>query len=142
MSKPTPYITKVSIPLPPEEHIERVMGEKYKPEMLNVTKMLTGTGDCFPPIVALVKALFQAGDMDAKLREVVTLRVATLLTVPYEWQQNAKIALNTGLTESEIDAVAADEPVQGLAPEYILACAATDELVRGGHSQTRPCPVY
>ncbi len=108
------------------------MGDDYKPDALNVTKMLAGTGSCFPAVVALVKALFQADDIDAKLREVITLRAATLLNAPYEWQQNEKMALNTGLSTGEIDAVASDGPVQGLGPDYTLACAATDELVRGG----------
>ncbi|MGF7183260.1 hypothetical protein HDF11_004792 [Tunturiibacter psychrotolerans] len=38
--------------------------------------MLAGT-------VALVKVLSQANDIDAKLREVVTLRVTILLRAPY-----------------------------------------------------------
>ncbi len=132
MSKPVPYTTEVSIPLPAEDDVKKAMGESYKPDALNVTKMLTGTEDCFPPVVALVKALFREGSIEAKLREVVTLRAAALLHAPYEWQQNSKMALNTGLSQEEIDAVAADGPVQGLTPEYLLACSATDELVRGG----------
>ncbi len=51
------------------------------------------------------------------------------------------MALNTGLSQSEIEAVAADGPVQGLAPDYMLACSATDELVQRGRSQTRRCPI-
>ncbi len=42
------------------------------------------------------------------------------------------MALNTGLSQAEIDAVAVDGPVQGLAPNYMLACSATDELVEKG----------
>lgn len=132
MSKPTPYATKIAIPLPSEDVVRQAMGQNYKPDVLNVTKMLAGTGDCFAPVVALVKALFQADDIDARLREVVTLRAAVLLNAPYEWQQNSKMALNTGLSQKEIDAVAADGPVQGLAPEYMLGCSAVDELVRKG----------
>ena len=55
-----------------------------------------------------------------------------LLNAPYEWQQNSKMALNTGLSQEEIDAVAADGPVQGLSPEHTLGRVAADELVRGG----------
>lgn len=132
MSQPTPYATKVAIPLPAEDDVKKAMGDKYQPDVLNVTKMLTGTGDCFHPVVALVKALFQADDIDSRLREVVTLRAAALLNAPYEWQQNSKMALNTGLTQAEIDAIAADGTVQGLAPEYVLGCSATDELIRKG----------
>lgn len=132
MSKPTPYITNIDIPLPPETEVRKVMGDKYKPDVLNVTKMLSGTGDCFPPVIALVKALFGDENIDARLREVVTLRVAALLNAPYEWQQNSRMGLNTGLNQDEIDAVAVDGPVRGLSPEYTLGCAAADELVRGG----------
>ena len=132
MSKPTPYAASVAVPFPAEEDVRQVVGEAYKLDMLNVTKMLAGTGDCFPAVVAVVKALFQADDIDAKLREVVTLRAASLMNAPYEWQQNAKMALNVGLGESEIEAVAADGPVKGLAPDYVLACSATDELIQDG----------
>ncbi len=132
MNKPTLYATKVAVPLPSEEDVRKAMGETYKAEVLNVTKMLTGTGDCFPAVVALVKALFQAYDVDPKLREIVTLRVAVLLSAPYEWQQNAKMALNVGLSQEQIEAIAGEGQVQGLTPDYALGCAAADELVRGG----------
>ncbi len=112
MSKPTPYASKVAVP--PEEDVRQVMGDSYKPDGLTSPGLLAGTGDCFPAVVALVKALFQADDIDARLREIVTLRVAVLLKAPYEWQQNSKMALNTGLSQIEIDAVAVDGPVQGL----------------------------
>ena len=132
MSKPYPYTAEVVIPLPPEEDVRGIMGDGYKPNVLNVTKMLTGTGECFAPVVSLVKALFEADDIEPKLREVITLRIATLLNAPYEWQQNSKMALNTGLSQDEIDAIAADGPVTGLAPEHLLGCSAADELVRNG----------
>ena len=132
MSKPTDYIATIRIPLPPEDEVRRVMGDSYKPETLNVTKMLTGTGDCFKPVVELVEILFQTEGVDPKLREVITLRSAKRLNAPYEWQQNSKMALNVGLEQAVIDAIAADGPVTGLEPEYVLACAAADELSNKG----------
>ena len=132
MPPPTAYASKVAVLMPSEEEVRRAMGESYKPDELNVTKMLSGTGDCFPPVIALVKALFTAQDLDAKLREVVTLRTAVLLNAPYEWQQNSRMALNVGLTCAEIDAVAVEGAVHGLSAEHVIACAATDELVRRG----------
>ena len=94
MSQPTSYTSKIAIALPSEDHARSVMGDRYTPQTLNVTRMLTGVGDCFPAVIALVKALFEADDIDARLREVVTLRVAVLLNAPYEWQQNSRMALN------------------------------------------------
>ena len=42
------------------------------------------------------------------------------------------MALNTGLSQEEVDLVATHGPVQGLSPEYALGCTAGDELVTGG----------
>jgi hypothetical protein len=38
---------------------------------------------------------------------------------PYEWQANAQMAANAGLTEEEISAAANDEPVEGIDEEYV-----------------------
>ena len=45
MSKPIPDTTKIAVPLPPEEDIRQAMGEKHKPDVLNVTKMPLETSD-------------------------------------------------------------------------------------------------
>ena len=50
MGKPLPYSSEVAIPLPTEEVVRIAMGESYQPGALNVTKMLAGTGDCFPAV--------------------------------------------------------------------------------------------
>lgn len=42
------------------------------------------------------------------------------------------MASNAGLTQAEIEATASEGPVSGVAPEYILICTATDELLRTG----------
>jgi hypothetical protein len=41
-------------------------------------------------------------------------------------------ASNAGLTDTEIDATTSDGPVSGVAPGYVLICAATDELLGTG----------
>ena len=132
MPRPSPYTTQVAVPLPSEDDIKQVAGESYKPDDLNVTKMLAGTGDCFDATVALVRALFSAEGVDPKLREMITLRVATLLNAPYEWQQNSQMAANIGLSQTEIDAAASDGPVENVDEDYVLACKATDELSKTG----------
>ena len=132
MAHPAPYTARVVIPLPAEDEISTVMGETYDPNTLNVTKMLAGTGDCFAATVGLVKALFSTPGVDPKLREIVTLRVAALLNAPYEWQANSQMAANTGLSAAEIDAAASDGPVKGVDADYVVACAAADELSKAG----------
>jgi hypothetical protein len=44
----------------------------------------------------------------------IILRAATILDVPYEWQANAQMANNTGLSSKEIDAAGSDGPVTGV----------------------------
>lgn len=128
----TPYTSQIAVPLPSEDEIRKVVGDAYEPDALNVTKMLAGTGDCFAATVKLVAALFSAEGVDPKLREMITLRVATLLNAPYEWQQNSQMAANLGLSESDIDAAASEGPVTNVDPGYVLACQATDELTNSG----------
>jgi hypothetical protein len=63
---------------------------------------------------------------------MIVLRAAKKHNALYEWQANAKLARNIGLSSDEIDAAASDGPVSGIKPEYILVCIATDELSDDG----------
>lgn len=129
MVQPTPYESPVSIPLPSDEAIRRIMGDNYDPDRtLNVLKMVAGTEDLCQATVGLVKAVFQAHGVDPRLREMIILRAAKVLNVPYEWQANVLMARNAGLSPQEIEAAASDGPVRGVAAEYVLVCKATDEL--------------
>jgi alkylhydroperoxidase/carboxymuconolactone decarboxylase family protein YurZ len=129
MPYPAEYSSKVFIPLPADEAVKTVIGDSYNPETaLNVIKMFAGTDDLFAATIGLVKAVFQTGGIDPKAREIIILRSATILNVPYEWQANAKMPTNAGLSHDEIAAASAEGPVTGIDPEYVLLCKATDEL--------------
>ncbi len=133
MAHPTCYMSQVPIPLPSDEVVRKVIGESYDPEKtLNVLKMFAGTEDMFAATIGLVKAVFQAQGIDPKMREMIILRAAKVLNAPYEWQANAQMAKNTGLSPGEIEAAASDGPVAGINPDYVLVCRATDELSTGG----------
>ena len=133
MTYPTSYSSAVAIPLPDDDAIRRVIGESYDPAMaLNVVKMFAGTEDMFAATVGLVKAVFSAAGIDPKLRQIIILRAAKVLNAPYEWQANVPMSLNNGLTQAEIDAAAADGPVTGIGPDYVLVCRATDEMSNTG----------
>jgi alkylhydroperoxidase family enzyme len=132
MGKPTSYDSSVVVPLPDEDEIARSIGDAYDPDTaLNVLKMMSGTGDFFPALIAMVKAVFGERDIDAKHREVIILRAASVLNCPYEWQANEQMAHNAGLTTSEIRAIASDGPpaLDDLDADYQLLIAATDELL-------------
>jgi alkylhydroperoxidase family enzyme len=135
MGKPTPYQASVGVPLPDEDEIARSFGDGYDPDTaLNVLKMMSGTGDLFPALLGMVKAVFGEHEIDAKHREVIILRAASVLNCPYEWQANERMAHNAGLTTSEIDTIVGDGPLtlDNLDADYQLLIAATDELLTSG----------
>jgi 4-carboxymuconolactone decarboxylase len=132
-SHPTEYTSRVSIPLPPEDTVRKVMGNSYdQAKTLNVIKMFAGTDDMYTATIGLVNAVFAAKGIDLKAREMIILRSAKVLDCPYEWQANAQFASNVGLSDDEIAAAATDGPVTGVDPEYVLLCRATDEMCTTG----------
>ncbi len=133
MAIPREYTESVVVPLPTDTEARTVIGDSYDPEeALNVIKMMAGTEDMYPALVRMVKAIFGTPTIDDKHREMIILRSAAILDVPYEWQANEKMARNAGLSSEEIQAAAGDGPVEGIDDEYVLICAATDELLRSG----------
>jgi carboxymuconolactone decarboxylase family protein len=135
MSFPSTYPSNVAVPLPEDDAIkavlEPVFGGSYEPDAtLNVVKMFTGTEGMFPGVIGLVQKIFGPDGIDDRHRQVIILRVAKALDAPYEWQVNAVMAGNLGITEGEIAAVASDGPVTGIDADYVLLCRATDELSR------------
>ncbi|WP_193046116.1 carboxymuconolactone decarboxylase family protein [Mycolicibacterium baixiangningiae] len=133
MGKPTSYEATVVVPLPDDAEVARAVGDGYdRDAALNVMKMMSGTGDFFPALAGMVKAVFGEPDIDAKHREVVILRAASVLNSPYEWQANEQMARNAGLTTAEIETVAGDGNVEDLDTDYQVLIAATDELLKEG----------
>ena len=126
---PERYSTNIALPLPTDKEIgPDMVKELQQSHDLNVARMLAGTADMFSGAKALVQAVFQAKDIDPRLRELIILRSAYLLNCPYEWQANVVMAKNTGCTQAEIDAVRVDGPATGIGPEIDLVMLATDEL--------------
>jgi hypothetical protein len=133
MSAPSAYKQSVAVPLPSDDDIRAVMGKDDDPDMtLNVIKMFAGTGEFYPALITMVRTIFGTPDINDKHREMIILRAASILDVPYEWQANKVMASNAGLTDTEIEATTSDGPVSGVAPDYVLVCTATDEMLRTG----------
>jgi alkylhydroperoxidase family enzyme len=129
MTLPGPDSWLVSVPLPSEEELKRVIGNSYdSSKTLNVMKMFAGVDDMYPAVVGFIKAVFQAQGVNPKLREMIVLRVATKYRALYEWQAQATLARNVGLSTEEIQAAASDDPVEEIAADYRLAWKATDEI--------------
>jgi hypothetical protein len=132
MSAPSSYSQSVAVPLPADDDVRAVSGDGCDPDgTLNVIKMFAGTGELYPVLSGVVRAVFGTPEIDAKHREMIILRAASILDAPYECQAD-KVASSAGLTDAEIEAVTSDGPVCGVAPEHVLICSATDELLHTG----------
>lgn len=124
-------VGNVSIPLPKDADLPKEVTDMlYKGNNLNVSRMVAITGDMVPGVAALTSAVFKAQGVDVRMREIIILRSAHLLNAPYEWNANAIMAKNVGVTDGQIAAVGKDGPVVGLDEETTLICKATDELTQ------------
>ncbi|MGH7814486.1 MAG: carboxymuconolactone decarboxylase family protein [Candidatus Binataceae bacterium] len=100
------------------------------PAQLNIFKMMANAETCFVPLVRLGGAILSRQKLDAKLREMVILKVAKLTGGEYEWVQHAPIARAVGVAQAQIDAIgqgAADAPCFSDAERAVLRF--TEELV-------------
>jgi alkylhydroperoxidase family enzyme len=123
----------VAIPLPTDAELSKdSVAILAASPPINVLRMFAGTGDMFPALLAMVKAVFYGKDIDPR---IIVLRCAHLLDCPYEWQANMVMAPNAGVTADEIAAVGADGPVKSPDPAIRLICKATDELTRSATLQ-------
>jgi hypothetical protein len=64
MNSPTDYKHSVTVPLPTDEEIRKVVGRDYNPDtMLNVIKMFAGAKEFYPVLVDMVRAVFGCPDI-------------------------------------------------------------------------------
>lgn len=118
------------IPLPTDDELEpepRRLLANLPP--LNVFRMVAGAPRALRPFLELGGAVLSTA-LDARRREIAVLRVGHATGSPYEWAQHEQLARNVGVTEREIDAIRAEEPVTSLDEECNLICRVADEISR------------
>jgi len=72
---------------------------------LNVFRLLANAPRVFGGWTDMVDGLFASPTFDARMRELVILRVAHLQASPYELGQHVPLARSVGLTDQQIDAI-------------------------------------
>lgn len=121
----------VTIPLPTDAELPLGIAADFaKAPPINAIRMLTLTGDMFAGLQGVITAVFKAQGVESKLREIIILRAAHVLNVPYAWQVGSILSQNAGVTDAERAALGQDGPVRGLDAEATLLCQATDELLQ------------
>lgn len=78
------------------------------------------------PFLGWAMALHTQGVLSKRVHEIVALRVAHLCGSTYEWDEHVRWAADAGLTDAEIQAVAAGPT--GWAPKDAAVIRAVDEL--------------
>jgi len=122
-------MTDICLPMPTGEEARAAFGIDFNPDnTLNGAIALAAAGDLAGPAIALMRAVFACPAANARLREAMILRTAVRLNCVYAVHASTRIALNSGLSKSEVEALTADGPVAGIDPVIVLIARMADDI--------------
>jgi alkylhydroperoxidase family enzyme len=98
-----PYVDAATAPEAVRDVLTRL------PVSLNVFRMMAHAETSFRPMLQLGTSILAQQQLSPKLRELAILRVARLSPAEYEWVQHVPIALATGASQAQVDALARDQ---------------------------------
>jgi hypothetical protein len=75
-----------------------------------------------------MRAVFACPAADARLREAMIVRTAVRLNCIYAVHSSTRIALNSGLSKTAVEALTADGPVAGIDPDIVLIARMADDI--------------
>ena len=122
-------MTNIFLPMPTAEEARAAFGNDFNPDKtLNGAIALAAAGDLALPALMLMRAVFACPAADARLREAMIVRTAVRLNCIYAVHASTRIALNSGLSKTEVDALTADGPVAGIDPNIVLIAQMADDI--------------
>ena len=122
-------MTAICLPMPTAEEGRAAFGDDFNPDKtLNGAIALAAAGDLALPALMLMRAVFACPAADARLREAMIVRTAVRLNCIYAVHASTRIALNSGLSKTEVDALTADGPVAGIDPNIVLIAQMADDI--------------
>jgi alkylhydroperoxidase family enzyme len=122
---------KPFIPLPDESSLSAETKELLAAAPpLNVFKMFANAPASFKSLGEFARSILFESDFDPRKREIAVLRTAHATHSFYEWTQHVTVAKMTGVTDKEIETIAAEDPVISLDEESNLLCRVADEISR------------
>ncbi|ORJ57952.1 carboxymuconolactone decarboxylase family protein [Mycobacterium simiae] len=80
----------------------------------------------------LLATMLWHGRLDARLRELVIMRIGWLTACEYEWTQHWRVATRLGVSADDLVGVRDWERHEGFGPAERAVLAATDDVVRDG----------
>jgi alkylhydroperoxidase family enzyme len=81
------------------------------------------------PFLAYNNVLLRTPSLDARLRELVVLRVAWRTRAPYEWAQHARLATGLGISADDIDAITRGAEAECWSELEASVLTATDQCI-------------
>jgi hypothetical protein len=124
----------ICLPLPTAQEARAAFGIDFNPDnTLNGAIALAAAGDLAGPAIALMRAVFACPAAGARMREAMIVRTAVRLNCVYAVHASTRIALNSGLSKTEVEALTADGPVAGPIagiddPEIALIARMADDI--------------
>jgi alkylhydroperoxidase family enzyme len=98
---------------------------------LNIVATMLRHPDLFGPFASFAGALTLAGRLDARARELLTLRTAVNCGSDYEWGQHTTAARAAGIVDdADIARVLEGPGAEGWTPREVVLLDAADELHR------------
>ena len=122
-------MTDICFPPPTAEEARAIFGDDFNPDKtLNGAIALAAAGDLAGPAIALMRAVFACPAANARLREAMILRTAARLNCIYAVHASTRIALNSGLSKTEVAVLSTDGPVAGIDPDIVLIARMADDI--------------
>jgi len=123
------------IPLLPVEDAKKAAAELGVPGAiaeLNVFRILLRQPKLAKSVNDLLMSLLFGGDLDARLRELIIMRIGWVTGSVYEWTQHWRVALQLGVAESDLLAVRDWRAHTHWSEADRAILAATDETLESG----------
>lgn len=116
-------MARIPYPDTPDVSVRRL------PAPLNAFRMMSHSAVLTPHVVDLGLAILAKGALPPRLREQVIMLVAAVCRCPYEVAQHTPIALDAGVTEGQLAAIADGRlDAEAFGPDELVALRAAKEL--------------
>ena len=104
-----PRLPMLALEEMPDKTRNMIAGGKSQLSALNINKMMAHAENSARHFMRLGNSLLTQAKFDARLRELVILRIAKLCNSRYEWYQHEIIARQVGVSEQQIEALRLDQ---------------------------------
>lgn len=99
---------------------------------LSIFRVLLAHPPLAKQVASLLVTLLFGSKLDARLRELVIMRLGWATASVYEWTQHWRVALELGVSEEDVLAVRDWRSHEGFGPAERAVLAATDEVLEHG----------